>query len=200
MKRRLFNLLTVLSLLLCVAAAGMWVRSGRTFDLWSRNQTAAGPRDARGWSSDYAIDTVVSRQGAVQFGRQSGREYGLEAYPAGDDPRRRWAHGVINAPGSTLGRDPEFHWWMGLLAWHEDRPASVTRNWSWRVTGVEVHYWLVVLLAAPLPLARARRVVRAYVRERRRRGGLCLACAYDLRATPGRCPECGAVPSVRITG
>lgn len=53
-----------------------------------------------------------------------------------------------------------------------------------------VPYWalLVLLAVAPVTLGWLR-----YRRYRRSRRGLCPGCGYDLRASEGRCPECGAV-------
>jgi hypothetical protein len=56
---------------------------------------------------------------------------------------------------------------------------------------VEVPHWFPACgFAAALCIA--------YLRQRRRwqqvRSGVCPDCGYDLRATPQRCPECGAEP------
>jgi hypothetical protein len=67
--------------------------------------------------------------------------------------------------------------------------------------GVEIHpdglflaspHWFLALLFAILPAL----YLRALIRSRRlHRISLCPRCGYDLRATPNRCPECGAVPA-----
>jgi hypothetical protein len=48
-----------------------------------------------------------------------------------------------------------------------------------------------------LPVAWLVRVPRGL--WHRRRTGLCVACGYDLRATPGRCPECWSVETTPRT-
>jgi len=56
--------------------------------------------------------------------------------------------------------------------------------------------WFLMLLFARLPAGWARVIWR---RRRRRKLGLCVACGYDLRATPARCPECGAESAIAGT-
>src|SRR6476646_9790612 len=52
---------------------------------------------------------------------------------------------------------------------------------------LNVPLWFVLLVAAMTFLASLR-----LRRPRSNSPGLCPVCSYDLRATPGRCPECGA--------
>jgi hypothetical protein len=61
---------------------------------------------------------------------------------------------------------------------------------------VAVRYWFACLVTCLLPAS----WMFAYIRRRHRRNGpgLCRVCGYDLRATPDRCPECGAVPLAEV--
>ena len=57
------------------------------------------------------------------------------------------------------------------------------------VTRLAVPFWAFALLGTILPAERLRRRRAA---RRRAALGLCRRCGYDLRASPERCPECGA--------
>ncbi len=58
---------------------------------------------------------------------------------------------------------------------------------------ITIPLWVPMLLFGAMPLWR---LVNLPARRRRSRiaAGRCAACGYDLRATPDRCPECGALP------
>ena len=63
-----------------------------------------------------------------------------------------------------------------------------------RIREVGLPNALALPLLAAFPFVYVRRTAR---NRRRKRGGLCAHCGYDLRFTPGRCSECGSIPTHR---
>jgi hypothetical protein len=72
-----------------------------------------------------------------------------------------------------------------------DTQAAVPfRKWAL----MDVPHGYVVALTAVAPVW----WIGRFTRRRLRRGaGLCRSCGYDLRATPGRCPECGTTVTLK---
>jgi hypothetical protein len=64
-------------------------------------------------------------------------------------------------------------------------PVGTPMYWNFHI-----HDWAIVLLATLLATGS---VVGHLIGAPRLSQGLCPACGYDLRATPDRCPECGAM-------
>jgi hypothetical protein len=184
MVRWLSNFVVVLSLLLCIAAAGLWVHSYFTGDSlnWAIERM-------KGHRFEYRNLAVYSVRGGVWFnygyyGRelsaaeaaaQRTRDYPLGAsefdYPVYPHPLGDAELSLPNLLGFHVG-------WNGARD-----PATRTTN---STSGVVIPYWFCLVLLGALP-------ARFLWRRKRRRPNHCPACGYDLRATPDRCPECGRV-------
>jgi hypothetical protein len=92
----------------------------------------------------------------------------------------------------TLPWQRPAHWFLGFGFERIDQktPPLLVATARQTTTRVVTPLWFITSALAVLPLVRLRAAVRT---RRRRQAQQCVACGYDLRATPDRCPECGAV-------
>jgi hypothetical protein len=173
MTRRLFTPLSILSLVLCVATAGLWVRSYWRCDglLW------VGP-------SDHRSIAWLRGQVLVTGNNVSSEERGFHVYSEKVSPDMAFYGSGIRL--SLWNR-------LGFIYIEEATPTPlspsthVIRSWH-----AFIPFWSICLGFTPGPLYWLG--VVSSRRRRRLRIGLCPVCGYDLRASPDRCPECGTVP------
>jgi len=177
LRRRLTNLLTVLSALLLVAVAGLWVRS-----YWRYDQVNWFGVDNSGCLS--SGDGVL----AVMVGPNYKGPGALAPTP-GLRYRNYAALGRNGLPGQM---EIASHRRLRRLGLAYDRNRLVVSGAGppyYSSHRFYVPHWLALLALAALPAAWAR---RRWKQRRAAVEGRCRSCGYDLRATPGRCPECGA--------
>jgi hypothetical protein len=93
------------------------------------------------------------------------------------DPYPTAFYRYIDAPARSFHG---FHFSWAL----NQTPASSIRYFYFTVP-----FWFLTLLFSLLPVRHFRATLRS---NRWRRAGCCPTCGYDLRASPEKCPECGA--------
>lgn len=176
MKRSILARLSAISLAICIAASTLWVRSY--------------------WRSDAVFYFGPSGQHAIQCFS------GLLVIGSDNIAHTDRRLGVDSWEAAAMDARIGSGWWTRFGFGYDVTEA--TNNLSpavlaslrpifpaiIRTRRVSVPLWAIVAAAAILPIRRTLAFSRL---RRRRRLGQCLACGYDLRATPDRCPECGTV-------
>jgi hypothetical protein len=184
MLRRLFTFASALSLLLCVGACALWVRSYRRYDIVTLRRSEPDPARREIW---YRIEAVA---GQLTFSRIFIRYEGDWR-----DVRSafQWKHG---RPGPIFNPDAPItlHERLGFdFLLSDDTRNTALSGGNEYEADLYLPYWLFAFVTVLLP---ARHAGNFYRRRRRAHSLKCVACGYDLRATHGRCPECGTVRTV----
>ena len=178
MWRRLFNLLVIVSLVLCVATVVLWT--------WTRMLHRPVPF-AIGYDGWTFLAQVCASDSGVHFYVER-RPFSQDGFSQ-DKLSLERADYVLDV--DQYGKYG-FRWSkLGIVVAHLGKLTRIAFDFEvFAFTAVVIPYWCVLAPALVPPVLRLRAILR---QQRHRRQGLCPACGYDLRATPDRCPECGAV-------
>jgi hypothetical protein len=183
------------SLVLLVLVLGAWARSccvSEEFSFVSRTAmgepVSAVDRELHlgwGWGGmSVEISTCKWSQGNEQSLPSPGFQYRrLDGHPYGS---AEWSHGPWRWLGIHAGEGK----WGALLPTDQAVEANSYTDGDVSASWLTLPCWLLAMAAGVLPV---RRGIIWWRARRRRLSGRCVKCGYDLRATPERCPECGAV-------
>jgi 4-amino-4-deoxy-L-arabinose transferase-like glycosyltransferase len=192
--RILRRIVIALSLFACVATAALWLRSYWGTDYLSRqtpvpsaNSGVISHHESQiGWTNgtvrcsdgDYSLYMHLTEPIASLMTAQT----------------TRWSWGRLGI-GHVDWETPQARSLANRLGFFTYPSGYVTSfsDSSKRVWTMPA--WLPVIAFAIAPLLALWRFIR---KRRRHLRGHCPNCNYDLRATPERCPECGAVPVARL--
>lgn len=181
--RYLFAFCPMVSLVLFMAACAFWVRGHFRFEQVQVCLAWQFPADKykTRWLAVQSYSGMM-RFGVVRNDFDLADPTWAERFRQQHRPGLTWhVDSEPNADGRYRVATP------GLLAEHDFVASGARQDEYWNL---QVPPWLVCLLFSLLPtlwLVHRRRARKA------RQAGLCSGCGYDLRASPERCPECGAV-------
>jgi hypothetical protein len=183
-RRRVLRYVRKLLTIIALAAAVLWIQS-RIAGVYVTQLTDVVPSPT---------STFTTHQRALQSsdGRLWCAYFRVEwiKYAQRHPSRWRWMAGIVrtqkfqriyHAPLrlARLGIDWRFE---------GDTADLVDGRYIYRDLFFSIPYWLIVSVSVVL---RALLEIRPWIERRRMRRGLCPQCAYDIRATPDHCPECG---------
>jgi hypothetical protein len=173
-KRRLFNLLAAVSLVLALGFAALWIRSAwwddslryytRSADTYPEVESVRGQLTLCWWSGV----SPVARPWIVTG----------------------WSHGAMELARYPNNGHRPFGRFLGvgilrMTRWINEPSGSRLAS---QATAV---YFPIAYPMALFAAIGGGMLLLAHRRRRLRQSGCCPVCGYDLRATPERCPECG---------
>jgi hypothetical protein len=193
MRRRVFNMLAGMSLLLFAAALVLGIASRRqplVLGTFNEDTLPATRKFGLGVEEGtLAIDTIRPFPTAIpglpvwpQFMNdpRGGMEvWGVAITPTWPDVRGMWERKGCHFLGFQIGK---------AFAVYRTGKTAVCVGDQWLV---EVPLWMILPVTGCLPAFQLIGTIKQRMAQRRRID-LCRNCGYDLRATPDRCPECGA--------